>query len=765
MTSSSAGEPRDGAAGLRLAMRDLVALSALPAVWSAYDSEGILGSLAEVLQMTLALELVYARSPVGAAAGPAAGEPAARTVENVRYASGPASAEAAAALGGVLAEWLRDPFSLTAAIPHPAGEGILRIAITRFGYGAGAGILVAGSRRPDFPTEQERLLLSVGANQAAIAVQRKRVEEERLVLLEREREAHHEARTLNEVARSLGAELDLQTLVQKVTDAGTELTAARFGAFFFNGVNEQGDTYLLYTLSGARREDFEKFGVPRPTALFGPTFRGEGVVRIADVLADPRYGQNPPHRGMPEGHLPVRSYLAVPLIARSGTTLGGLFFGHPEPGVFTERAERLAQGLAAQAAVAIDNAQLYGQAQREIAERRRVEESERAARLQAEQASRLRDEFLATVSHELRTPLNSILGWAQVVRRAPRDEATLTQALEAIERGARAQTRLIEDLLDMSRIISGKLRLEVQTVALAPLVEAAVNTVKPAAAAKDIRVEQVLDPVAGPVKGDPSRLQQIFWNLLSNAVKFTPKGGKVQVHLERIDSHVEVCVSDTGRGIAEEFLPFVFDRFRQADSSTTRRQSGLGLGLAVVKQLVELHGGKVTAKSSGENLGATFTVQLPIAIVQGDAVGREHPVAALTSALGGGDEPDLENLRLLVVDDDGDTRTILGRVLAECGAMVDLASSATEALQHLEREVYQVIVSDIGMPDMDGYELMRQLRARGDKTPAIAVTAFARAEDRIRSLQAGYNMHVSKPLEPRELVAVVASLVRLGPPA
>ena len=569
MTSSFRGEPRDEAANLRLAMRDLVALSALPAVWSGYDSEGILASLAEVLQITLALDLVYARAPGRAVAAARGGGPAI-AVETARYASGPAGAEAAAALGRVLAEWLRDPFSPTAAIPHPAGEGTLRIAITRFGYGVGAGIVVAGSRRPDFPTEQERLLLSVGANQAAIATQRRRVEEERLALLE----------------------------------------------------------------------------------------------------------------------------------------------------------------------------------------------SERAARLLAEQASRLRDEFLATVSHELRTPLNSILGWAQVVRRAPRDDATLTQALDAIERGARAQTRLIEDLLDMSRIISGKLRLEVQTVALAPLVEAAVNTVRPAAAAKEIRVELVLDPVAGPVKGDPSRLQQIFWNLLSNAVKFTPKGGNVQVRLERIDAHVEVSVGDDGRGMAEEFLPFVFDRFRQADSSTTRRHSGLGLGLAVVKQLVELHGGRVAARSPGDNLGATFTVQLPIANARQDEVDRERTAAAGTLAPASSDDAGLENLRLLVVDDDGDTRTILGRVLEERGALVDQASSAAEALRHLEREVYQVIVSDIGMPDMDGYELMRQLRARGDKTPAIAVTAFARAEDRIRSLQAGYNMHVSKPLEPRELIAVVASLAR-----
>jgi signal transduction histidine kinase/CheY-like chemotaxis protein len=552
------------------------------------------------------------------------------------------------------------------------------------------------------------------------------IEDERREILEREQEARREAQTLNDLAQTLSAELDVQKLLQKVTDAATALTGAKFGAFFYNAVNDEGESYLLYTLCGAPREAFEKFGYPRNTLLFGPTFRGEGVLRIADVLQDPRYGKSSPHYGMPKGHLPVRSYLAVPVSSRTGTVFGGLFFGHPETDVFTAQAERMVQGLAAHAAIAIDNAQLYGQAQREIAERRRVEESERAARTQAERATRLRDEFLATVSHELRTPLNSVLGWTQVLRKSPADEEIRVRALDAIERGARSQIRLIEDLLDMSRIISGKLRLEVQSVELHPIVQAAIETVLPAAEAKGIRIQRILDPVNVPVKGDPARLQQVFWNLLSNALKFTPKGGKIQVHLERINSHIEVSISDNGQGIAPEYLPAVFDRFSQEDASTTRHHGGLGLGLAVVKHLVELHGGQVQAQSLGDERCG---------------------------------EVNLKGIRVLVVDDDADSCELLRRVLVECEAEVRTAGSASEALALLA-EPFDILVSDIGMPDLDGYEFLRRLRAQGDRTPAVAVTAFARAEDRIRALQAGYNMHVSKPLEPLELLAVIASLVR-----
>jgi signal transduction histidine kinase len=309
--------------------------------------------------------------------------------------------------------------------------------------------------------------------------------------------------------------------------------------------------------------------MPRTTDLFGPTFRGEGVVRIGNVKKDQRYGKNSPYYGMPEGHLPVTSYLAVPVVSRSGDVLGGLFFGHPEPDVFTERDEIVVAGLASQAAVAMDNARLYETAKRARAEAEKAAAEKERLYRQAEESSRLKEEFLATISHELRTPLSAILGWAQVLRLRSIGEAELKQGLQTIERNARAQAQLIEDLLDMSRITSGKLRLDIQMLEPITLVEASINTVRPAAEAKGLRLEAVLARDAGCVAGDAARLQQVVWNLLSNAVKFTPTGGNVQVLLRRADAHVEISVSDSGVGIKPEFLPHVFDRFRQADASTT----------------------------------------------------------------------------------------------------------------------------------------------------------------------------------------------------
>ncbi len=550
--------------GLRRTMRDLVALSVLPAVWGGYDSRRICESLAEVVLSTLSLDMVYVRFPLGG------GEDICEAVRH-RLRDGCGAADAAAA-GRALAPSLGDSFSTTALVPDPFGEGALHAALTRFGCGGSSGVMVAGARRAGFPTEQERLLLGVGANQAAIAIRGKRVEEEKLALFERER----------------------------------------------------------------------------------------------------------------------------------------------------------------------------------------------AARMEAERASRLRDEFLATVSHELRTPLSSVLGWAQVLRRSLENEALRTQALDAIERGARAQARLIEDLLDMSRIISGKLRLEIQAVEIVPLVQAAVETVRPAAVAKGLRIDCLLDPRGGPIDGDPARLQQVLWNLLSNAVKFTPRDGKVEVRLQRLESHVEISVGDSGKGIAPEFLPFVFDRFRQEDTSTTRHQAGLGLGLAVVKHLVELHGGKVWAQSPGEGLGATFSLRLPIdAVHPGVQRGepRDMPRAAAAGACG---EVTLTGVRVLVVDDDLDACELLSRVLQDCGAVVVTATSGREALELLSEAAHDILVSDVGMPEMDGLDLIRRLRSQGRRLPAIALTAFARPQDRMQALAAGFDMHLAKPVEPQELIVVIAALLRSG---
>ncbi|HSD44663.1 MAG TPA: ATP-binding protein [Burkholderiales bacterium] len=403
------------------------------------------------------------------------------------------------------------------------------------------------------------------------------------------------------------------------------------------------------------------------------------------------------------------------------------------------------------------------QRRREEEERKALLESERSARSEAERTSALKDEFFTNVSHELRTPLSAILGWSQVLRRRALDDPEAHRGLEAIERNARAQAQLIDDLLDMSRITAGKVRLDVQPLEPVTVIEAAVETVRPAAEGKGIRLEKLLDPSAGPVSGDPNRLQQVVWNLLSNAVKFTPRNGRVRIDLERVNSHVEISVADTGIGIRPEFVPHVFERFRQADASSTRRYGGLGLGLAIVKHLVELHGGTVHVTSPGEGRGATFSVHLPLTAVQGRAQrGERVRPGAPVAAPFGFKASDLSGVKVVVVDDDADARELIRRVLEDCDAEVLCAATAAEALQRIQTERPDVLVSDIGMPEMDGYQLLRAVRAlerdRGGRLPAIALTAFARTEDRTRALRAGFLVHLSKPIEPSELVAIVASV-------
>jgi PAS domain S-box-containing protein len=598
------------------------------------------------------------------------------------------------------------------------------------------------------------------ANGIALGIERKRAEQEL-------REQAEVIETVNRVGQTLAAELDQHKLVQAVTDAATEISGAHFGSFFYNVLDQRGASYMLYTLSGVPREAFAHFPMPRATDIFAPTFNGEGTVLITDVKKDPRYGKNSPYYGMPEGHLPVTSYLAVPVVSRSGEVLGGLFFGHPEEGVFTERAARIVEGLASQAAVAMDNARLYDAAKRARAEAEKsAEEKERLYR-EAQESSRLKDEFLATVSHELRTPLTAILGWAHMLRTGGLNGDSTLKAIETIERNARSQSQLIDDLLDVSRIITGKLRIDVRPVDPNSFIEAAIESVRPAAEAKEVRVQRIMDTGVVTVSGDPIRLQQVIWNLLSNAIKFTPRGGRVQVRLERVNSHIEISVSDSGAGIAQEFLPYVFDRFRQADQRTTRQHGGLGLGLAIVRHLVELHGGTVRAESPGQGQGAIFTVLLPVAPVY-QSVGqgeRVHPAARDTLPLY--DCPDrLDGLKVLVVDDEPDTRELLKAGLGRCGAQVTAVGSAAEALGAIVATVPDLLISDIGMPGEDGYELIRRVRELpaegGGKVAAIALTAYARVEDRMQALRAGFQMHVPKPVELAELVAVAASLAQRG---
>lgn len=405
---------------------------------------------------------------------------------------------------------------------------------------------------------------------------------------------------------------------------------------------------------------------------------------------------------------------------------------------------------------------------RDVTDRKRTEEEnarllalEQTARMEAEAANRAKDEFLAVVSHELRTPLNSILGWSRMLRSGSLEKDVVERGFESIERNARAQAQLVEDLLDTSRIISGKLRLDVSVVELSSVISSALDALRPAAEAKAIRLQAVIDPDAGLVSGDPNRLHQIVWNLVSNAVKFTPKGGRVQITLSRINSHAELVVSDTGKGIPHEFLPYVFDRFRQADSTITRAHGGLGLGLAIVRSLVELHGGSVTAYSDGEDKGSTFTVRLPILISQRPTAEGQSPSSRIYP-LNFDHYNQLKGLKVLVVEDEHEARALLKMILEQCGSSVTSVASAREALETLDWLTPDIILSDIGMPGEDGYSLIKKIREKekpGTRIPAVAVTAHASSDDRLRALTAGFQSHLGKPIDPLELVAVTASLV------
>ncbi|MEP0871324.1 response regulator [Trichocoleus desertorum AS-A10] len=400
--------------------------------------------------------------------------------------------------------------------------------------------------------------------------------------------------------------------------------------------------------------------------------------------------------------------------------------------------------------------------QRAEAERIQLLNREQKARTEAEAANRVKDEFLATLSHELRSPLNAMLGWTRLLNTRKFDEATTARAMETIERNARSQAQLVEDLLDVSRIIQGKLRLNVRPIELKAIIETALETAGPAAEAKEIRLQSVLDPGSGCVAGDSDRLQQIIWNLLSNAIKFTPKGGRVQIRLERVHSHVEIAVSDTGQGISSDFVPYVFDRFRQADSSITRSYSGLGLGLAIVRHLVELHGGTVEAYSPGPGEGSTFTVKLPLIPVRIEESNTERIHPTVAQAVPFNNPPSLKGVRVLIVDDEVDARNYLLAVLEQCEAETLAATSAQEAIELLLAQKPDVLVSDIGMPEEDGYSLIHRIRAlpveQGGSIPAVALTAYARTEDRTRVIAAGFQIHIPKPVEPAELATVIASL-------
>jgi PAS domain S-box-containing protein len=581
------------------------------------------------------------------------------------------------------------------------------------------------------------------ASGLALAVERRRAED-------RLRDETRITETLNRIGGILAAELDLPRLVQLVTDEATRLTGAQFGAFFFNAVNEQGEAYTLCSLSGAPREAFAGFPTPRNTALFGPTFRGEGAVRLDDVTKDPRYGHNPPYHGMPPGHLPVRSYLAVPVVARSGEVLGGLFFGHTVPGAFAERDERLVTAVAAQAAIAIDNARLYQEA-RTAGEQLRQRNEELGA------AARRKDEFLSMLAHELRNPLAPIRTGLHVMKLAAGDRQAIEKARGMMERQIGNLTQIVDDLLEVSRLTRGKIGLRLERLDLGRLARLAADDLQPAFDSAGLGVALEVPDVPVWVKGDATRLTQVLDNLLENALKFTPRGGRVTVGVrtEAEPRRAVLSVRDTGAGIDPDLLPRLFDVFSQADRSLDRSKGGLGLGLTLVKGLVELHGGEVAAASAGPGRGAEFVVRLPL---------QEEPAAL--SQMPAAPRRASRRLRILVVEDNRDAAESLRMLLHLFGHDVVVAHSGPAGVETAREWHPDVVLCDIGLPGMDGYGVVGELRRNPDTARArvIAVTGYGADEDRRRSRAAGFDQHLTKPVDPDTLQEVVAGPDK-APPA
>jgi signal transduction histidine kinase/ActR/RegA family two-component response regulator len=543
---------------------------------------------------------------------------------------------------------------------------------------------------------------------------------------------------LNETGAAIAAEIDLKTLVQTVTDAATKLSGARFGAFFYNVVDQRGESFLLYTLSGAPREAFEKFGLPRNTPLFDPTFRGQGIVRSADITKDHRYGTMSPHHGMPSGHLPLRSYLAVPVISRSGEVIGGLFFGHPDTNVFTDRAERLVVGVAAQAATAIDNARLYEAAQEEIARR---EQAEAALR----EVDRRKDEFLATLGHELRNPLAPIRHAAMISNAPTATEAQKRWSHDVIARQVHHMSLLLDDLLDVSRITRGQLRLRKERTELSSVVDATVETVRPSLDAK--RQELVIHMPREPIHlaADPLRLAQVLSNLLANAAKYTEPDGQIRLMARRERDTAVIEVIDSGIGIAAEALPEVFQMFSQVKPTHDRSDGGLGIGLALAKGLVELPGGEIAARSEGPGRGSTFTVRLPIGAMSlptdlGAPIGLIESVAV--------------RRRVLVADDNYDSADSLATLLRLEGHEVKVVHDGDQALAAFGTFVPDFALLDIGMPGLNGYRVAQVVREAPSESSVvlIAVSGWGTQSDKAQALASGFNYHLTKPVEPERLL-------------
>ena len=602
------------------------------------------------------------------------------------------------------------------------------------------GVIGMGFYAPRRFSLADRAFLETIARQCALALERTR-------LLTEARENERRLGFLAEASTVLAGSLDYEDTIASVTRLAVP-TVADWAAV---DIAEQGGTFKRIAIAHVDERKIElareldRRWPPRqedPTGLANVV--RTGVAELVSVISDEMLAAaiDDPDRLAAARSLGLASWMCVPLKMRE-RTIGAITFGSAESGRRFGPADlALAEDLAVRAGIAIENATSFRE---------------------ADEANRMKDEFLATMSHELRTPLGAILGWASMLQTDKRDDpGAIDRGLSAIERNARAQVKLIEDVLDVSRIITGKLRIEPRAVDVGAVVSAAMDVVRPMAAAKGVSILGLIAPEPLPTFGDPDRIQQILWNLMSNAVKFTPKGGTVEVAVERKGATIRIAVTDSGEGIKPQFLPFIFERFRQADGSTTRRHGGLGLGLAIARHLVELHGGTIRVDSEGEGRGASFTVTLPMRVVQLRAIEATAPPAEERPSAAPSAPPSLRGLRVLICDDDPETREMLVMVLIGAGAEVREAGSAFEALEQLGPFAPDVLVSDIGMPQVDGYSFMRKVRslpdAAGGRTPALALTAYAQADDERRALASGFQMHVAKPADPRDLIERVANL-------
>ena len=602
------------------------------------------------------------------------------------------------------------------------------------------------TRQQLIESQGQRLVLETNRD----ITERKRVEEQ---LRESEARTIAEANALarlNELSSSLWQIQTLNDGLGSMLDATMELLNADKGNVQI--FDEESRVLRILSQRGFDAEFLELFrevSTDDDTACGRALRTGERVV-IEDVESEDSYA---PFRPIARA-ADYRAVQSTPLIGRNGTPLGMLSTHFRSVHRPSEQDLRRLDLYIRQAADFIERCRTEQQLEKLL-------EREKRMRAAAEGANRIKDEFLATVSHELRTPLNAILGWATMIRNGKLDASTAARAIETIERNAKSQAQLIEDLLDVSRIISGKMRLDIKPILLTSIVKSAMDSIRPAAEAKNIRFELVIDPRADRMRADEARIQQIIWNLLSNSVKFTPAGGSVQIRISCNDSTTELAISDTGEGISAEFLPHVFNRFEQADGSRTRRHGGLGLGLAITRHLVEMHGGTIVAESDGIGLGSTFTIKMPVAAVT-NAAANDLPITK-TLDPSEPEPPNLAGLKILAIDDLHDARELLRTVLEQYGADVTTASSAREGLQVIAGWRPSLIVCDIGMPDEDGYSFIRKVRGldpeRGGKTPAIALTGYVRVEDRMFALEAGYQMFVPKPVEAIELGKIVATLV------